>query len=120
MGRSFIISITLRVIHSSGQAELVERCLHVFQCPAVSRCVRPDVLYRDGGERLVRQQHIFFHSINSVYIIGNAIGRINANDVPTLPLWVMALIAPPIPTPMHPLTSVKPKLLSGFSFTETK
>ena len=37
-------------------------------------------------ERLVRQQHIFFYSINSVYIIGNAIGTVNAIDVPTLPL----------------------------------
>jgi hypothetical protein len=51
---SFILSITLCEMHSSGQAELA--------CLAVSRCVRPDVLYRDGGERLVRQRnkYLFF------------------------------------------------------------
>ena len=57
-GRLLRLSIALCAIQLSGQAELVERCLHVFQCPvlsstgrnpAVSRCVRPDVLYRDGG-----------------------------------------------------------------------
>ena len=58
---SFKFSIALCAIQLSGQAELVERCL---RNPAVSRCVRPDVFYRDGGKRLVRQHDRTYASID--------------------------------------------------------
>ena len=53
------------LMHSSGQAELVERCL---RNPAVSRFLRPDVFYRDGGECLVRAHLRIDELVNNLYL----------------------------------------------------
>jgi len=55
--RSFIISITLRVIQSSGQAELACPVAFAFYA-CLPQARRPDVFYRDGEDRLVRRRQI--------------------------------------------------------------